>query len=774
MKSPLYWRGLGVLYLSLSLLTQLSAQSTWLIDHPQDLINGSFQVVSPKSSNLFYTFGYDQMSFDPNDGQLEKMHDVPAFIFSKESVGIYSAPNRHQDILFLDDLTGIMVHQNQILKTTDGGAEWKEVLELSPNTNYFNSPYFTALDFPTAAVGYAVGTADKIFKTTNGGASWEELQWSTSTTPYRRFSDVKFIDDKNGYALGYEVDDILLNIGIYKPMIYSTSDGGDSWTTQFLPESDHQYFDLYPTGTDTLFLSAVNRDYISPTDQLLRSTDGGQNWTPLSLPGLSSQTGLLIRGVHWFSAREGVILGSVDLSGKENHLYKTRDAGVTWNKIELPQGITPAFGKVPNLNMTFTNQEGLIVGATGQVLFSPDRGDTWTIIRSGVPDIRDFSLSSTGLLAVTYGDLLLERQGESWVSVPTPDQVIAFAKGFEQLATSGTGKRALIDIYDILYTSDDHGSNWRHFFSSIDTSAIDAQYAGNQLHVLARLLDGRLMLLKEKTGGTWEEHPIADNIATPTKSSLQFVGADTMFVKVDNRLFVSVNRGSQWGPVQGLPTEAIVQSFTINEEGEAMMQSSGDQLYLSTDAGQTWNESYLPDGVGADLKSASLRDFGRLSTDQHYAIFHGTTDQEMERFKTFLFTSTDEGQSWEWQPMPFNKEPLDLGLTAAFVEEGSLYVGSSNGNILRFTPESVVGLPIIENDPSVTVFPNPFHSEIQVSGWDGPMDYRLFHTNGQIVQAGKSLGSNPIRLQSNLPSGMYLLSIQNNSRMQTLKIQKRD
>lgn len=774
MKSPQYWRGLVVVCLWLSLLTNLPAQSTWLIDHPQELINGYFQVISPKSSNLFYGFGYDQFSFAPSTNQLVKAHDLPPFVFSKESVGTYSAPHRHQDIYFEDEMTGIMVHRNQILKTTNGGAEWKEVLRLSPNTNYFSSPYFTAVDFPSASIGYAVGTADKIFKTIDGGETWEQLQWSSSVTPYRRLSDVSFIDDTHGYALGYEVDDIQLNIGVFTPLIYRTTDGGTSWEEQKLPESDHHYFDLYTTGTDTLYLSAVNRNYIFPTDQLLRSTDAGQNWTPLKLPGLSPQTSLMIRGVHWFSAVEGVILGSIDLSGQENHLYKTWDAGTNWVKIELPQGIAPAFTKIPNLNVAFSQDEGVIVGATGQVLYSNDRGDSWLSKQAGLPDIRKFSSSSTGLLAITAGDLLIQKSGEAWESIPTPDQPNGYDKGFEQLASSGTGKRAIVDIYDNLYTSNDAGVNWRSFFTDIDSMALNVQFVDDQLNVLTRIIDGRLMLLQENTVGTWDGHYITDNISVPANSDLQFVGRDTAFVKADNRLFQSVNGGEQWFAVQNLPSEAIVQSFIINEEGWAMMQSSGDHLYLSTDAAQTWNETYLPVGTATDLKSASLRAFGRLSSDHHFAIFHGTTNPELERYKTFLFTSRDNGQSWEWQPMPFNKEPLDFGLSASFVEEGSLYLGSSNGSILRFIPESVVGLPPIENDPSVTVFPNPFYSEIQVSGWDGPMDYRLFHTNGKLIQAGKSMGSTPIRLQASLANGIYLLSIQNSRQMQTIKIQKRD
>ncbi len=774
MKSPLYWRGLGVLYLSLILLTQLSAQSTWLVDHPQDLINGSFQVVSPQSSNLFYTFGYDQMFFDPNEGHLVKENDLPPFIFSKESVGIYSAPHRHQDILFLDEMTGIMVHRNQILKTTNGGGHWKEVLQLSPNTNYTSSPYFTAVDFPTAQIGYAVGTADKIFKTTDAGESWQELQWSNAVTPYRRLSDVSFQDDENGFALGYQVDNIELNIGVYTPLLYRTTDGGLSWDEQLLTESDHHYFDLYQTGTDTLYISAVNRNYIFPTDQLLRSTDRGQSWTSLILPGLTTQTGLVLRGVHWFSAQEGVVLGSTEFSGNEYHLYKTWDAGTTWLKIALPQGIAPAFTKIPNLNLAFSQDEGVIVGATGQVLHSKDRGESWTTIQQGLPDIRQFSSSNTGLLAVTAGDLFLQKNGTTWASIHTPDQPSGYDKGFDKLATSGTGKRALIDIYDNLYTSTDAGSSWRAFFTDIDSIALDIKYVGDQLNVLARIIDGRLMLLQEKVAGTWEGHYITDNISVPTNSDLQFVGNDTVFAKIDNRLFVSINGGTQWSPVQGLPAEAIIQSFTINEEGWAMMQSSGDHLYISKDAGLSRSETYLPDGTATDLKSASLRAFGRLSADHHYLIFHATTDPDQDRFKTFLFTSTDGGQNWDWQPMPFNKEPLDYGLSAAFVEEGSLYLGSSNGTILRFIPENIVGLPVLENDPSVTVFPNPFHSEIQVSGWEGPMVYQLFHINGQLVQTGQSSDSTPIRLQPNLPSGPYLLSIQNSSRMQTIKIQKRD
>ena len=55
-----------------------------------------------------------------------------------------------------------------ILRSTDGGATWKQI--------YKNSPAIFALELRADGIGYAVGQDGFALRTTNGGATWTQLQ----------------------------------------------------------------------------------------------------------------------------------------------------------------------------------------------------------------------------------------------------------------------------------------------------------------------------------------------------------------------------------------------------------------------------------------------------------------------------------------------------------------------------------------------------------------------------------------------------------------------
>lgn len=766
-------------FLTLVLLTKSAwSQSIWSVDYPDSFNNGYFFIAKPGSSDIFFTLGYDQLRFDPNQShELSLMHVVPDGLFAKENLGTFSAPNRHMDVHFQSETHGVMVHENQILKTTNGGKSWHEVLVLSPNTQYRSSGYFTSVDFPTTQVGYAVGTGDKVFKTTDGGDSWIQLKWSSSTAPYRRLSNVKFINEHEGYALGYEVDDILLNIGTYAPLIYKTNDGGITWSEQFLEESDHHYIDIHFTEGETTYLSLVNRNYIVPNDKVLKSTDGGLNWVELPLPGASASTSLIIRSMHWFSSTEGIILGSEDLIGQHNHIYKSLDGGQTWNKTELPQGIAPFFGKISNLVMTFNGNNGLIAGASGNVLHSTDRGGSWSTLNEGLPDIQDISSVQGVTYAVGAGDLLLKKENGEWSRMETPTNPFDYEKAYVKVANSGNDRVAIIDVYGFLYTSTDGGSGWASYFATNSTTPFDIFYTDEGLMAVSRHGDRRLvfMILDEDTN-TWRESFITDDVTISAKVSLQQIDDQNLFVKVNNELYMSNDGGDHWSTFNDLPQNAIPSTFFISPSGHAIVQTDNGELFVSPDSGTSWNQSALPTSSvpHLDLSISSLRGFGGLSNDKLFILFHASGGEDL-RYKTLLFTSVDKGLNWQLEEMPFHKEPLDFGVKSYAVSQEKLFIGSSNGTILNYGRGIVTEIPDeITADPSISVYPNPFSSQLSFSDFVHHLEYRLFNIQGQKVQHGVVDSSErTVSISSELPPGIYLLRITYQGKVYSSKLFKR-
>ncbi|MDX5347027.1 MAG: T9SS type A sorting domain-containing protein, partial [Hymenobacteraceae bacterium] len=84
-------------------------------------------------------------------------------------------------------------------------------------------------------------------------------------------------------------------------------------------------------------------------------------------------------------------------------------------------------------------------------------------------------------------------------------------------------------------------------------------------------------------------------------------------------------------------------------------------------------------------------------------------------------------------------------------------------------------LPVTGNkekiEKTLTVYPNPFKEAIMVEGVTGPFQYTVTNLLGQQVLQGESESVSMNNLKELLP-GLYLLTIQENDRMQTFRIIK--
>ena len=157
--------------------------------------------------------------------------DINALYFSSTSTGLYSA-------------------YSKIAKTTDGGQTWNQVLNYGPND----------FQFPSSAIGYAVGASGGIKKTSNGGDNW--VSQTSGTTS--KLNSVYFVDNNTGWAVGVN------------GTIVSTTNGGANWTattSAICPSC---------TFTNVAFSSPTNGRIIglggSSGREILRTFDGGVTW----------------------------------------------------------------------------------------------------------------------------------------------------------------------------------------------------------------------------------------------------------------------------------------------------------------------------------------------------------------------------------------------------------------------------------------------------------------------------------------------------------------
>lgn len=149
-----------------------------------------------------------------------------------------------------------------ILKSTDGGNTWD--IKLDRKGFWLNG-----ISFTDTLIGVAVGDNGTILKTTDGGNTW-----NTVTAPVmRNFNAVRFINATTGYIVGGS------NYPDSKRTILRTTNGGISWAV-LNDEAGGILKDITFTGSTIGYI-------VGDSSILLKTTDGGLNWSEIIVPGAS-------------------------------------------------------------------------------------------------------------------------------------------------------------------------------------------------------------------------------------------------------------------------------------------------------------------------------------------------------------------------------------------------------------------------------------------------------------------------------------------------------
>jgi photosystem II stability/assembly factor-like uncharacterized protein len=240
--------------------------------------------------------------------------------------------------------------RGHILISDDLGANWTQVpVPVSSD--------LTAVAFPDAEHGWAVGHDGVVLATEDGGAHWRkqldgkqagqlmvEAADNNETRGYeadgadKPFLDVWFADRLNGYVVG------AFNL------IFKTQDGGRSWQPLFGRTANPQRLHLYaiqPVG-DQLFIAGEG-------GLLLKSKIGADDFQAVKLPYDGSLFGLRSDG------------RSLVVFGLRGNLFRSADLGASWNKVETNE--RSAF-----VGSTFDPGGRMVVVAQGGVLLSSDDG----------------------------------------------------------------------------------------------------------------------------------------------------------------------------------------------------------------------------------------------------------------------------------------------------------------------------------------------------------------------------------------------------------------
>ncbi len=204
------------------------------------------------------------------------------------------------------------------------------------------------IQFITATIVYAVGDENAggngtFIESTDAGLSWSDLSTNTGVIGVD-LDNLFFLDANNGWVIG-ELETVL-----------KTTDGGENWTSQntAMGSSD----DL-----KSIFFLDANNGYVGGEEGLLyHTTDGGANWT--LQPSGTTET---INNIFFHNGSSGIAVTS------GGNIITTAD-GTSW---DLQADVNGAAESWKAIQFVDANN-GWVVGSGGFIFKTTDGGANWT------------------------------------------------------------------------------------------------------------------------------------------------------------------------------------------------------------------------------------------------------------------------------------------------------------------------------------------------------------------------------------------------------------
>ena len=232
---------------------------------------------------------------------------------------------------------------------------------------------------------YVAVASGGVWKTENSGTTWTPLFDSEGS--YSVGCITLDPNDPKVVWVGTGENNSQRSVG-YGDGVYKSVDGGKSWKNVGLPESEHiGMIVVDPRDSDTVYVAAQGPLWRSGGDRgLYKTTDGGETWERIL--HVSDDTGVsevlmdprdpdvLYASAYQRRRRVWTLING----GPEAGLYKSTDAGVTWNQL---QGGLPS-GQVGRIGLALSPVDPDVLYAIVEALEdaqgvyrSTDGGGTW-------------------------------------------------------------------------------------------------------------------------------------------------------------------------------------------------------------------------------------------------------------------------------------------------------------------------------------------------------------------------------------------------------------
>ena len=446
---------------------------------------------------------------------------------SWEKIASYSNSSL-KDIYFINETTGFIRIDNQLLYTTDVGNSWEK--------QYLTLDGTTQLPISDQLILRASDNGD-IFLLDNFFNDWRQVfvqpMFFDSLVKYTYLPYGHIIQFKkliSGRILALDNNDMagyynILNDSL--SVILKSDDFGSSWDTLFLGQKE--YYEKISFYNDSIGWA---KSYYN----IYRTEDGGVNWKnknirESSISDISSISESKIYGITSYGT-----------------FFKSINSGDTWSSLELKD-----YGEN---KISFLNENiGLMYG--DNLVMTQDGGDSWQVVDSSYKsDIYDICFTSVdeGYALSADGVYKTLNGGSSWNKIFSLDSAPSQKMQIKML----NDKNGWLLNYYGLYRTIDGGNNWQ------ETNLESFQ----QIYKGFTFWYRNLGILYCVGGLDYKEHPEIYHYIT-TNGGISWIRID-----------------SQIDPLTGYPINFEKMQFT---DPEHLWAQANNGLWLSNDTARTWH-----------------------------------------------------------------------------------------------------------------------------------------------------------------------------------------
>ena len=637
-------------------------------------------------------------------------------------------------VIYSDSLNcDVLTQRGNIASSSDGGSSW--------DYHYSNSPVSLFSVFFKGEIGWALG--EITYKSTDRGRSWVDKGTVLEYTS----KDIFFSDTLNGWAVG-------------NSYIKSTTDGGDTWTTQQL-SGQLQFISQYK---DSILFTASY-------DSLYRSTDFGESWYTLqespegnfwdfaALHTDSLTYGFLLcgdkvevttdAGNTWDSALPDTYTavkkikanGGLLLVISNTKIFRSTNFGVSWDTVYIPAGdySNASFGTDNIIYMS--DPEGKLIKSTdGGLSF-------FNIINSKLSgSVTSMSATDSDYIYLTAGNGKIYKTingGESFIDIapenfPITDNVVSVVTRDMAIALASTK----------IYTTKDGGQNWNvSTYGPPDTYIPTDVYFRDTLNGMVSCAWG-LMRETADGGDSWTNRFMVSDTTQMHLLSLSFPNPENGYFCTGDKLYNTTNGGTDWNYHSYLDPQLGRVKFTdvMNGVGRTFQN-----LYYTSDGGTSWSEC---DSVNP------CSDFDIMK--------NGSGSVLMVLAQSYVYTSIDYGRTFTKQNLP-----AEGFYKIRMIDPANAWIAGYNGKIVRYHNDGIItktespeiritGFSLSQN------YPNPFNPSTIIKysiPADSYVTLKIFDMLGReitsLVKAQQAAGNYDIKFNAaSMASGIYFYRLE--------------